>query len=223
MINISRKAISVLFFILAARCRATAQTSVPAGDVQIWPDVQISVKLRPKIALYLFGTLREGRNLSAVTNEQWAAGFTFTLNQFLYVRPSYRYSASQIVRERHTQEHRFILELNTRLPLPAKFALVNRQQAEYRNLNGRSIGRYRARLQLEHPFTAGDYTFTPYTSYEQFYEGAYHSWSRSRAMIGTRWPVQQHLTLDTYYLKQNDARSRPGYLHAIGVVFRFDY
>jgi hypothetical protein len=50
---------------------------------QLRPDVQVSVRLNEQVALNFFGTLREGRNVSALTSRQIGGGATFSEQIFL--------------------------------------------------------------------------------------------------------------------------------------------
>jgi hypothetical protein len=44
---------------------------------------------------------------------------------------------------------------------------------------------------------------------------------RNRAAIGANHAFNKHFTLELYYMRQNDGRSRPGDLHIIGSLWRF--
>jgi hypothetical protein len=171
--------------------------------------------LRPRITLNLFGTLRAGRNISAVTDKQIAAGLNFNLGKYLSVGPNYRYLSSN-------REHRFYVDLTLRVPLRFGLLLSDRHRGELRDVSGVVFGRYRNRLQIERAFTIHDHKITPYLSGEMNYDGRFHAWVRNRIFVGARLPVQKHLTLDSYYARQHDGRSRPGYLHIIGMIFRVE-
>lgn len=216
--------LSCLTLLLVCSPRLSAQSPADANaDTQLWPDLQISIRLNPRVSANFFGTLREGRNINALVSEQIGAGAGLILNRYLSLSPLYRFIANQPTPTRHSTEHRFYLDLTARLPLGRGFALVDRNRGELRQINGVLSRRYRNRLQLERAFSLHDHKITPYVAGELFYEDRYHLWSRSQYLIGARFPLQQHLTLDSYYMRMIDVRARPGHLHVIGTIVRLDF
>jgi len=192
------------------------------GDTQLWPDLQLSIKLRPQISANFYGTIRMGRNISTATDAQIGAGLSFRLGKYLSLSPNYRYLFAHPTPVRYTREHRFFVDLTVRVPLRFGFAVSDRHRGDLRDINGVISGRYRNRLQLERALTVHDHKLTPYLAGEMNYDSRYHAWVRNRVFIGARMPVQKHLTLDSYYARQHDGRSRPGYLHMIGMIFRVE-
>lgn len=216
----------LLFCLLLLVCspRLSAQSPGEANvDTQFWPDLQFSLRLNPRVSVNFFGTIREGRHLSAPVSEQIGVGSGLVLNKYLSLSPSYRFIASQPAPTRHSTEHRFFLDLTARLPLGRGFALVDRNRGELRQLNGILSKRYRNRLQVERAISLHDHKITPYVASELFYEERYHLWTRSQYLIGARFPLQQHLALDSYYMQLIDVRARPGHLHVIGTIVRLDF
>ncbi len=63
---------------------------------------------------------------------------------------------------------------------------------------------------------------TPYVAGEGLYDGRFHQWSRFQYLFGSRLPVNKHLSFDTYYMRTLDTRSRPGFLHILGVATRVE-
>lgn len=209
--------------LIGGSTRAIAQQiDGPHGDTQFWPDVQLSVNLRPRINFVFFGTIRSGHNISAIVDKQIGAGFNFKLGKYFSLSPNYRYLAAKPTSTRRTQEHRVFVDLTMRVPLGLGFSLSDRHRGEWRNVESLSFGRYRNRLQIERTLTLHDHKLTPYLADEINYDGRYHAWVRNRVYVGARLPVQKHLTLDSYYCKQNDGRARPGYLHLVGLIFRIE-
>jgi hypothetical protein len=202
---------------------AAQEDDGPRGDTLLWPDVQASIKLRPDVRLLLFGSVRFGRDVSAVVDRRVGAGFTFDLGKYVLLTPFYQYSLAQPTPQRRTREHRFYLDLTLRLPLKGGLTLSDRHRGELRRINGALSGRYRNRLQLERPVVIHDYKFTPYLAGELNYDGRFHAWNRNRIYLGARLPVREQVTLDSYYMRQHDGRARPGFLHVVGVIVRLDF
>jgi hypothetical protein len=71
-------------------------------------------------------------------------------------------------------------------------------------------------------------SLTPYGSVEVYYDTRFDVWNRNRLTAGAEFqlkrgfPLLRELTprkqviLDFYYTKQNDSRSQPNHVHAIG-------
>jgi len=45
-------------------------------------------------------------------------------------------------------------------------------------------------------------------------------WVRNRFASGIIKPLNKNITLELYYLRQNDGRTLPGDIHAIGTTWR---
>ena len=210
-----------LIFGLSLSARAQ-QPEDPRADTQFWPELQVFIRLRPSVNLNFVGTVRAGRNLTALVNEQVGVGLGFGLGQYLSFSPTYRYIATQPTPARRSHEHRFSLDLALRVPLPAGMTLTDRHRGELRGIDGSLAGRYRNRLQLERTFVIRDRRVTPYAADEIFYDGRYHAWNRNRFYAGARLALRPRLTLDGYYARQTDGRARPGFLHIFGVITRLN-
>jgi len=55
---------------------------------------------------------------------------------------------------------------------------------------------------------------------EFFYDWSVNDWVRNRFAVGVNHTFNKHFTLDTYVMRQNDGRSRPGDLNIIGTTWR---
>lgn len=217
-----------LVFLLALMISTSVGTAAqnapdPQEDVQIWSELQVSFRLNEAVKVNFAGTVREGRNVTAFVNENFGGGVTFNLGKYFSVNPSYRYVATQPTPTHHTTEHRYILDFTARLPLHGGFVVSDRTRTEWRDISGVLSMRYRNRVQVERTCNFREHKITPYSWVEPFYDTRYHDWIRTQYAFGARLPLQKHTTLDSYYLKQNDARAKPGYLHVIGMMVRLDF
>ena len=90
--------------------------------------------------------------------------------------------------------------------------------------------RYRNRLTLEREFTFRERSYTPYTSVEGYYDSRFDTWNRNRYAFGIQvslkrqgplmhlLSLKKNVVLDFYFMRQNDSRSQPHHVNAIGVV-----
>jgi hypothetical protein len=207
--------------VLLLAASAAAQTNgARETDVQNWNDFQFTVPLNKKLDFVLTGTLRFGDNLAKPVDERFGAAFNYKLNSDVTL------AAWILGREARAPHGR--REHETRLTLGAtyqksigKFTLSDRNWVERRWREPQiDAWRYRNRIRLEHPFQINKTKFTWFVSDEVFYDWSFHDWVRNRAAIGASHAFNKHFTLELYYMRQNDGRSRPGDLHILGSLWR---
>ena len=199
-----------------------AQTAhrVPETDVQSWNDVQLTAPVNKRIDFLMQGTLRLGDNLTKAVDERFGAGFNYKLNPYVTFQESIFGRVARAPRGRSEHETRLTLGATLQKPI-GKFALSDRNWFERRWRDPQvDAWRYRNRLRLEHPFQIKKTSFTWFVSDEVFYDWSLHDWVRNRAAVGVAHTFNKQFTLDIYYMRQNDGRSRPGDLHVIGTVWR---
>ena len=202
-------------------CAARAAAQAPEKDTQSWNDVQLTVPMTKKAEFVVAGTLRIGGNLTTAVDERWGVGFNYKLNKYV--------TLSQLIFSREARPPNGRRERETRLTLGAtlqkpigKFTLSDRNAFERRwRAPQVDAWRYRNRVRLEHPFKIDKTKFTWFISDEVFYDWSLHDWVRNRAAIGAYHAFNKHFTLELYYMRQNDGRSRPGDIHIIGSVWKF--
>jgi hypothetical protein len=96
-----------------------------------------------------------------------------------------------------------------------KLAMSDRNRGELRFIDGRTSERYRNRVQLEREVQSGQFKFTPYLSWEAFYDTRFHTWNQKRYYAGARLPVSPRIWLESYFMHRDDSRSLPHGTNAI--------
>ncbi len=204
--------------------QALAQTPIDTEhDAQFWPDVQATFNLREEWSLFLFGTMRLGRDWATVTNEQLGFGAAKRFGPGLSTSLSYRHLHTEAVPGRHINEDRLFADLTPRRNLSKRVVLVDRNRFEWRRVNGQMMYRYRNRVQLERPVSVGEKRLTPYAAFEAFYDSRFRTWTRFQIYTGTRVPLSKHVTLDVFYMHQWDSRAIPGYIDVVGALWRLEF
>jgi len=198
-----------------------AQSRVPENDTQSWNDVQFTVPMTRKVDFVLLGTLRLGDNLTTPVDERFGFGFNYKLNKYVTLNESTFGREARPPNGR--REHELRLTFGATLQKPfGKFTLSDRNWFEHRWREPQvDAWRYRNRVRLEHPFQINKHKFNWFISDEVFYDWSVNDWVRNRAAIGANHAFNKHFTLELYYMRQNDGRSRPGDLHIIGTLWRF--
>jgi hypothetical protein len=166
------------------------------------------------------GTLRNGRNVHRPVDERLGIGFSFKLGKYLTIAPNYLYIGMQPFEGRRVFEDRLSVPVTVRVPI-GRFVFFDRNLFERRfRRPGINSTRYRNRLQVEHPIGPPKQKLSLFISDEVFFDWSFNAWVRNRAAVGISKVVNKHLTLDLYYLRQNDSHSVPGDLHVIGSIWR---
>lgn len=224
-----------LFLLLIGTQAARAQDTTRQ---EFWPEIDVYINLKPKVRLYLLGTLSKSVEDGEIRNAQ---GFEAQIgvhvdyipNHHVILRTGYRFGTSVGSNDEPFKEHRLLTEQTLRHLLPGDLLLSDRNREDFRFVNGDFSFRYRNRVTLErevHLFK--ERTITPYVSGEIFYDTRYNTWNRNRFAVGVqqalrRGPLQKMLLpkrqviLDLYYMRQNDSRSDIQHVNGIGAALTF--
>jgi hypothetical protein len=227
---------ALLFLVLTGTRPASAQESTTRKE--FWPEVDVYITVKPKVRLYLVGTVSKSVEDGELRNAQGYEGqvgvhVDYIPNKHVIFRAGYRYGTAVGSNSDPFKEHRLLTEQTFRHLLPGDLLLSDRNREDFRFVNGDFSFRYRNRLTLErevHLFKGR--SITPYASAEVFYDTRYNTWNRNRFAIGIqqsllRGPLRKMLLpkrqviLDLYYMRQNDSRSDIQHVNAIGAALAF--
>ena len=209
-----------IFVFMTASVAGSAQVLPDRSDTQNWNDVYLTIPVAGPFDVILQGTIRNGRNISRPVDERLGLGFSFRLGKYVTVVPNYLYIGMQPFEGRRIFENRLSLLTAVRFPV-GRFTITDRNLFERRIRRPLNSTRYRNRLQIEHPIGPKDYKLSLYVSDEVFYDWSFDTWVRNRAAIGVSKVFNKHMTVELYYMRQNDSHSIPGDLHVIGTGWRF--
>lgn len=217
---------SLLTLVVLLTCAAPGRAQVTDDtehDAQFWPDVQVAFNLKNRWSVFLFGTMRLGRDWKAVTNEQLGFGVTRRINSGFTTTLSYRRLHTEATPGRHVNEDRVFADATPRIGLGWRMMLVDRNRFEWRRVNGNIMYRYRNRIQIERGIDLRERRVVPYAAFEAFYDTRFQAWSRHQLYTGTRLPLTGNVTLDCFYMHQWDRRALPGYIDVIGAFWRIEF
>jgi hypothetical protein len=215
---------------------ARAQQSVTRNE--FWPEIDVYINVKPKVRLYLLGTISKSVEDGEIRNAQGfeaqiGAHVDYIPNDHIILRVGYRFGTSVGDADSPFKEHRLLTEQTLRKLLPGDLLLSDRNREDFRFVNGDFSFRYRNRVSIErevHVFKGR--TITPYVSAEIFYDTRFSAWNRNRLAVGfqqslRRGPLRKMLLpkrqviLDLYYMRQNDSRSETQHVNAIGAALAF--
>ncbi|HTG94276.1 MAG TPA: DUF2490 domain-containing protein [Pyrinomonadaceae bacterium] len=209
-----------LVFLLTLATPASSQTALDQTDTQQWNDVIFSLPISKQVDFNMFGTLRFGRDISRPVDERFGVGATWRIGQLLSLVPAYLHIETQPFEGRKLHEDRLNIAAILRFEAH-RFRFSDRNLVERRFRSPGIVStRYRNRLQVEHPVGPDKIKLSLFASDEVFYDWSVDDWVRNRFAAGIIKPLNKNITLEVYYLRQNDGRSLPGDLHAIGTTWR---
>lgn len=201
----------------------------PEPVKQIWPEVDVYVPLNEKFRLFFLATTTKAEETRDNTEAQVGAHLDYKVNQRVGLRTGYRYGFS-LGGSDPFKEHRIIFEQTLRQTLPLQVLLSDRNRQDLRWVNGEFSARYRNRATLERGFKVLNRVVTPYGSAEAFYDSRFKTWNRNRLAVGTQITFKRgaplislidpkrQLMLDVYVMRQNDSRSQPSRVRALGMA-----
>lgn len=213
-----------------------ARAQQPTSDTrtELWPEVDVYVPLDEKFRLFFLFSITRAAETRDNTEGQFGAHVDYTVNKRLILRAGYRYGFS-LTETDPFREHRPITEQTYREHLPLKILLSDRNREDFRFVNGDFSFRYRNRLRLEREFSLPRRTITTYGSVEVFHDSRFKVWNRNRLTAGVEIQLKKALPLlslvtprkqvvfEVYYTKQNDSRSQPHHVHAIGTALAIHF
>jgi hypothetical protein len=231
-------AVLSLFLFLMLIGTQPARAQEPTTRKEFWPEVDVYITVKPKVRLYLLGTVsksvEDGELFKAQSYEaQFGAHVDYIPNEHLILRAGYRYGTAVGNNDDGFREHRLLTEQTLRKLIPGDFLVSDRNREDFRFINGDFSFRYRNRMTIERevPVFKGR-TITPYVSGEIFYDTRYGVWNRNRVAVGVqqslrRGPLlkmvmpERQIILDVYFMRQNDSRSSSPHVNALGASLAF--
>ena len=210
----------IVTMLLVFASTAAAQDLQPEDDFQSWNDVQLTIPLSPKLDFQTQFTGRLGKNVTRLNDGRFLAGLVYKPHKSFSINPFYWSIWARNAASVFRFESRYSLRLVYRFPIKP-VGLSHRSQFEYRVRGPARSWRYRASLNLEKDIPK---KIIPKAKFfiadEVFYDSALDRFSRNRFSIGINKTFNDSLSLDLYYMRQNDGVSRPGDLHTIWTALR---
>jgi len=201
---------------------AAAQTGqlVDEQDFQSWNDIQLTAPITEKFDFYTALAMRFGKNVTRLNDGRYAIGFVYKPNKSLSFQPFYMYILARNSRSQFRQEHRLNLRVGYRFPFK-NFGLSHRSTFEYRMRSPQNSWRYRPSLTFDKDVPKNIIPKAKFfVTEEVFYDSLLKKFSRNRFTVGVTRTLTKKLSLDIYYMRQNDGYSRPGDLNVIGTSFK---
>lgn len=139
-----------------------------------------------------------------------------------YLRGGFRYTFS--AHDNSYQEYRFVGEATFRTWSSGLARLVNRARFELRDVNSDWSYRIRDRLHLQRwPPHQNGLALAPYITFEAYYYSQYNTIARLGGRVGSESRVWGPVSVDVYIARQNNTRTLPKYVNALGLTTKLTY
>ena len=214
----------VVAFLLLTTIAVLAQTPSPTpfddDDIQSWDDVSLTVPLNKKIDLYVPVTFRFDKNVSVLHEGRIGGGLIFKPHKSVSIAPTYLFIQTRNSAGIFKREDRVILGVIYRFPTKS-FGLAHRSLIEYRHRSTGNTWRYRPSVTVD-KHLPDDWIkgMKAYVTEEPFYDSVSGRFSRNRLTFGVNKTLTKKLSVDLYYLRQDDNFSHPGLAHVIGTAWK---
>ncbi len=218
--------------ILAIPTPVVAQTQTTS---EFWPTLNAKFRLHDKWRALAFAGLKKGEENEY---QQLNAGFGVG-RQLKLIRKPHPENAD--TDKEHTfvlgggyerlqtfqsgtmsNENRMALQATSGFRPLSRLLLSDRNRIEFRWTDSGYSTRYRNNMQALYDVIIHEFHFSPYGSAEFFYDGAKGEWSREQYTAGIEWPIGHKMTLQTYYLRQNNV-SNPEHLNVGGLTLNLNF
>lgn len=198
-----RPAASALASLLLAAAAAFGSSARADETHEFWPEAQIHYWFNEhKSRAILMGSLSRNRDSNTTYQAEQGLTFEHQFADYFVGRIGYRHGAS--TDGGAYNENRLLLEQIFRLYLPSKVIVDARTREDFRWLDSGFSVRLRERLQVQRDITIDNYTFTPYTSAEVFFDTRYGQFARYRLTLGVTLPIAKHISVEPYLVRQVD-------------------
>ena len=199
-------------------CAQTARSD--DEDFQSWNELQVTVPLAKKFDLVLQASARIGGNATQLTEGRFGSGVIWKPTAAFSFSPSYNYIETRNSAGVFHTEHRFNLRGTYKFPVK-RFGLSHRSLVEFRVRTSGNSWRYRPSLTFEKAISEKlIHNAKVFLTEEPFYVSTTGKFSRNRISVGVSKILNKNITLDVYYLRQNDGFSHPGDLNVLGTSWK---
>jgi hypothetical protein len=189
--------------LLSAVVTAFGSSARAEESNEFWPEAQVHYWFNEhRSRAILMGSLSRNRDNNTTYQAEQGLTFEHQFTDNFLGRIGYRHGAS--TEGGAYNENRLLLEQTFRLYLPSKVIVDARTREDFRWLDSGFAVRLRERLQVQRDITIDNYTFTPYTSAEVFFDTRYGQFARYRLTLGVTLPIDKHISVEPYLVRQVD-------------------
>lgn len=227
----SRLTILIFALFLAGQLAVSSigQTPTPSPtptdetDIASWNDISLTVPVHEKVDVSIPFTFRFNQNIGRLNEGRVGIGLVLKPHKRFSVAPTYLYIRSRNTANRFATENRLTVGMVYRFPVKV-IGLSHKSTFEFRFRSSGNSWRYRPAITVEKElperWVKGMKVFV---TEDPFYNSATGSFSRNRLSFGVNKTLSKNLSLDLYYLRQDDNSSSPAVTHVLGTGWKIKF
>jgi hypothetical protein len=213
---------------------AAAQSPANSTENEAWPEADAHVQLPSNLRLLSFVGLEQALGYPF---QQWyaAAGVGRQFQPIsrphlrnidpdkeyhLLLGIGYEYLRTTQSGNLH-DENRVTFDVTPSFRPTSRLLLSDRNWLELRWIDGKYSTTYRNQPSVERDFLIHGFRFTPYGTFEIFYDGDKRSWDQEWYTAGIQWPFKRAFMLNTYYRREHCSTCVPQNWNAGGATLNF--
>jgi len=191
----------------------------PGHDFQAWMSLDGTHPLSKKADFLLGAGVRYGNDQGHLIYRRVTTGFAFHLRRFLTLEPYYQYSVGDSFSGPLTPENRLAFATTVGVPWK-RWRVSDRNLGERRFMVSGQEWRYRNRVELRRPIAILRKQLSVFAWDEVYYSSTLRRWYRNRLALGAGRRLTDKISVDIFYVHQNDGYSRPGDLNGVGMTLK---
>jgi len=195
---------------------AQGTSRYPHRDFQAWTSFEATHPLSEKTDYFIGAGLRYGNDQGHLSYRRITTGFAFHWHRHFTLQPYYQYSVSDSFSGLLTPENRLALAITVSVPW-RRWRLSDRNRGERRFLVNGQAWRYRNRVEFRRPIAIVREQLSVFAWDEVYYSSRVGRWYRNRLALGAGRRLTREISIDLFYVHQNDGYSRPGNLNGVGM------
>jgi hypothetical protein len=196
-----------------------AANPYPRRDFQAWASINGTHPLGAKTDFLLGAGIRYGNDQGHLTYRRITTGFAFHWHRFLTLQPYYQYSVSDSFAGPLTPENRLAFATTVGVPWRG-WELSDRNLGERRFRPNEREWRYRNRVEFRRPIAIIQKQLSVFVWDEVYYSSKVRRWYRNRFALGAGRRLTERISVDIFYVHQNDGYSHPGDLNGVGMTLK---
>ena len=197
-------------------------TQYPRNDFQAWSAFRATHPLRRGDDFFIGAGLRYGNDQGHLSYRRITTGFDFRWHGILTIQPYYQYSMNDSLSGALDPENRLGLALTLGVPW-RHWQVSDRNLGERRFLVNRQAWRYRNRLEFRRPISMLREQLNVFAWDEVYFGTRAGRWYRDRLALGAGRKLIDKISMDVFYVHQNDGYSHPGDLNGVGMALKTQF
>lgn len=208
--------------LVAGAIKCTAQGQAPQRDFQAWASLDATHRINRNADFLVSTGIRYSNDLGHLSYRRITSGFAFHWQRYFTFEPYYQYSQSDSFSGRIKPENRLAMAITVGVPWK-RWEISDRNRGEKRFKASGQSWRYRNRVEIRHPLNVESNRISVFVWDEVYYSSRAQRWYRNRLALGAGQKLNKRMSVDVYFVHQNDSYSHPGDLNGVGMTIKTEF